>query len=135
MSTLNLLFLELILCIIFNFIRNWSMKSYSATITCSRTMPFVPHDLLTPKGVPHGLLIQKEFKFYNRIHQSAIFRNFKPIFLKICFSLVVTFVLKLWLSALTLSVTFLIFKQGLITFVALPVFILNANFWKVIMKC
>ena len=111
------------------------MKSYSATITCSRTMPFVPHDLLTPKGVPHGLLIQKEFKFYNRIHQSAIFRNFKPIFLKICFSLVVTFVLKLWLSALTLSVTFLISKLGLINFVALPVFILNANFWEVIMKC
>ena len=33
-----------------SFLRNWSMQSYSATITCSIAASLAPNGLLTPKG-------------------------------------------------------------------------------------
>ena len=34
----------------FSLLRNWIMQSYSATISCSRIISWVPHGVLTPKG-------------------------------------------------------------------------------------
>ena len=50
----------------FSFLRNWSMQSYSATITCSRVASLTPKRLLTPK----------RYKFHNKIHVSAIWTRF-----------------------------------------------------------
>ena len=59
------------------------MQSYSATIIRSRMVSFVPHDLLTPKGVIKVLYCETLSLFFSG------------------YALVATFVLKFWLSALT----------------------------------
>ena len=48
---------------ILSFLGNWSMKSYSVTITCSIVALLTPNGLLTPKG----------YTFYNKIHVKCYF--------------------------------------------------------------
>ena len=58
-------------------------------------------------------------------------QKFKPIFLRIYFSLVVTFFLKLWLSVCTLLN---MFQLDFNTILASLVFILRKKLWKIVMK-
>ena len=118
----------------YSFLKNWSMKIYSATITCFIVTTLAPHGLLTPKC----------YTFYNKTHIKHYFVKLQTQFFKIYLSLVVTFFLKLWLSQHfiknvslgfnKLLMTSLIFKIGLTTIVAQQVSILRTELWKVVMN-
>ena len=129
MSILIALFLELVLCIYsFSSLKNWRMKSYWATINCSKMASFTPHILLT----------YKEFTFYNKKHTHIyIVYISQPIFLRIYFSLFATSYWGCFIRFQHLSSTFPIFwfcKMGLMTLAAQPLFILWQKLWKFDMK-
>ena len=105
-----------------SFLRNWSMQSYSATITCSIVASFALNGLSTPKW----------YKFTTKYIENAILWNLKAIFIRIYFSLVVALFFKLWLSV---CILLNVYRLSFNTPVASPICILRAKLWKIFVKC
>ena len=107
---------------ILSFLRNWSMQSYSATITYSIVASLTHNGLLTPKG----------YKFYNKIHKKYYF-----VKLRTHFSQDLLFI-GCGIGSSSYDYLFTPFKHvplGFNTLISLPVFILRVILWKVAIKC
>ena len=109
----------------FSLLRNWVMQSYSATISCSRIISWVPHGVLTPKG----------FNVYNKIHIKFYFARLETHFsqnvlLQHCSSLLwltVCLILNMFDYVLTSINDIPYFQDGIKTHKAQPVSDLRAK--------
>ena len=97
------------------------MRSYSAIITCS----------IVASLAPVGVLIPIWYKFYNKIRIKCYFVKLQNHFSQDLLFVGCDIFLKLWLSFCTLLNMFLL---GFNTLVALPVCILRAKLYKIVIK-
>ena len=101
------------------------MKSYSATITCSRMASLDPHSFLTPKG----------FKFYNKTHIKCYFGKPQTHFSRDVLFIGCDIFPQVMVILFAFLVLFAFLFAFLITLENLPVSILRAKLWKFVTKC